>query len=346
MDVLEQRKILKEMMEHRSAENLKKVARVFQIPYSRKKKEELICALLSSPIPNEEIKKEVENCPVLKRFQKLAPKSEEKGTTKKVSLVESGEISESSFRATVKNVGKIKNIFEILSRFEKEMSLVLTPRGILVNEMDTEHVALVKLKIPAEKFLHFKCPKKQCFGVDVSKIADQLKKAKRKDSLTMRVLERKFIFDLSSSDGVQWNFAITTLNLNRETLSFPEDEWVGIVTIPSKEFFDIATMIHKKEEYVDFILGSTNDSINIVSECDQETIFSIKNDETHKIEISRECFKSTRLDSKYLFTFSRSYMLAKNVKIIFKRNFPTIFEFGERGGTRIKYLLAPAIPNK
>jgi len=61
------------------------------------------------------------------------------------------------FSARLKQGNIFKNVFNALSEVIKEVKLQVSDKGILVQELDSSHIALINLEIESTGFENFQC---------------------------------------------------------------------------------------------------------------------------------------------------------------------------------------------
>lgn len=100
-------------------------------------------------------------------------------------------MSQYLYRAKTKEAFVLKIIGEHLSNAMKYPPLSVNETGMFLRATDTNREILVDLNLPRENFTVFKCPKPLHFIVNSSHFYKLLKSIKKKDSVTLFILEKR-----------------------------------------------------------------------------------------------------------------------------------------------------------
>jgi len=98
-------------------------------------------------------------------------------------------MSSLAFEGTLNNVTKFRRLIEAIKELVKEVNMEVTDSGLVIQAMDSSHVALVSADIKAEGFSMFNCEKKVTLGINLDNLIKIMKLAGDTDSVTMKVSE-------------------------------------------------------------------------------------------------------------------------------------------------------------
>ena len=359
---------LRPLLEQRSLVNLKKAASVFGVP-KNKKKDELIDALMKD-VDSNRLKTEVEKYPLLKKYQRTtpSPKAKRKKTTptrkpkpkrkkakpspkvKRKRTTPSPEMEQKIFKATTEdNGGELKNVFESLARFKKEITFKCTQHGgISVSEMDEEFVALMDLEMKNTNFYEYYCPEQIHFGFNVGEVSKRMKKVGRRDTITMEIKGDSLNFLVEKSKGdTEWNFSVPLLDLKYDPLSVPFTGYDVYISMPSDEFYRMTIELKRLGNFTKF-RHSSKISIQIFSSKSidswgGDSVFEIEDDETHEVDVDRD-YDDTIVSTDFLNLFAKSKNLSKKVSIKLANEIPAVVTYYVNNFTVMRYYLAPKRP--
>jgi len=85
------------------------------------------------------------------------------------------------------SISNLKAIFESLQDFGVDAVLTFLPGGVHVDTVDEDCVALVRIRLKKDGFLHYECPQKQMFQITPTAVLKVINLADSKDNVTLRV---------------------------------------------------------------------------------------------------------------------------------------------------------------
>ena len=83
----------------------------------------------------------------------------------------------------------LRTLIEVLKDVLNDINIVFDKSGIKIMSMDGSHVALIHMKLEAEKFEEFICPEKMNIGICVSSLYKLMKTVSNSDTIAMYIAE-------------------------------------------------------------------------------------------------------------------------------------------------------------
>ena len=85
----------------------------------------------------------------------------------------------------------LRTLIEVLKDVLNDININFDSSGIKIMSMDGSHVALIHMKLEAEKFEEYTCPNKINIGLCVSSLYKLMKTASNSDTIAMYITEDK-----------------------------------------------------------------------------------------------------------------------------------------------------------
>jgi proliferating cell nuclear antigen len=136
----------------------------------------------------------------------------------------------------------LRTIFEVLKDIINDVNVYFTPQGIKVITLDTAHVTLVHMFLPAENFEEYSCDSEIIAGVNLSNMYKLLKSVTNNDSLRMKIQDND-ILEIEIENTVKHSvtqFRLKLLDINEDDLIVPDIDMDLVTTLPSVDFQRIA----------------------------------------------------------------------------------------------------------
>jgi proliferating cell nuclear antigen len=121
----------------------------------------------------------------------------------------------------------LKNLADVLKEIVKEINLDLTPEGVSMQAMDSSHVSLVMLNLPASGFSHYNCKNTHRLGVSLDALTKVLRCCGNDDIVTIQHDDVRqtdtltFLFENQRGDRIS-DFTIKLMDIDQELMSLPE----------------------------------------------------------------------------------------------------------------------------
>ena len=81
----------------------------------------------------------------------------------------------------------LKTLFEVLKDVLNDVNVVFDPNGIKIMAMDGSHVALIHVRLDADRFEEFLCPEKLTLGICMNSLFKLVKTVNSCDVVTLFV---------------------------------------------------------------------------------------------------------------------------------------------------------------
>lgn len=228
----------------------------------------------------------------------------------------------------------IKVLFESLKELLGDVTMVFTPEGIRICEIDQFETVMVDLFL--DKFEEYYCPKPIEIGISIPNLYKVLKTMGNNNNLTMYMTKEdlsvlEIIID--SDDSVQKSeFTLNLMDLeNEHNIGFPEEEYKLHLSMTSAEFKQICNntkcietktikITHSKGVYTFSAEGAIGNQ-RITHEAKK------LNDEDSDDEDYVDEIYEGKFNLEKLANFSKCSSITQNVNFYFENDQPLICEY-------------------
>jgi len=239
-------------------------------------------------------------------------------------------------------------IFQNMKLFADNINLVFTEDKMFVQAIDSGHVAILELNVPAVWFDAYD-PTNSTIGVNSVIFFKILSTRDKCQSIEIQCLDTdadKLLIKFVSDNKAVFDktFEMPLVDLDAEMMSVPEMEYQAEFTLPSTNFYGLVSQLKMFGETMDIecseekiVLFSNSQDCGTMSaevRIDELTSFSIEEGEQIKMSFSL----------LYLYNIAQFHKLAKEVELGFKRGYPIqiVYNLGEEN-TDLRFYLAPKI---
>jgi proliferating cell nuclear antigen PCNA len=238
-------------------------------------------------------------------------------------------------------------IFQNMKLFADNINIVFDDEKMFVQAIDSGHVAILELNIPATWFDAYD-PTNSTIGVNsviFFKILSTRDKCQSIEIECKDDADRLLIKFISDNKTVfDKTFEMPLIDLDAETMSVPEMEYQAEFMLPSTNFYNLVNQLKMFGDSMDIecsedkiILFSNSQDYGKMSaeiSIDDLTSFSIEEGEQIKMSFSL----------LHLYSISQFHKLAKEVELSFKRGYPVqvVYNLGD-SDTTLRFYLAPKI---
>jgi proliferating cell nuclear antigen len=235
-------------------------------------------------------------------------------------------------------------LIEALKEILTDVNLEFDEKGIRIVAMDISHTVLVHVRLQAENFEEYYCPKRIVIGLSMLNFYKLIKTTGNNDTLKIYVEK-----DDSNRLGIQiHNSEKQTLTKYKINLMDLPDE---LINIPPVVFDSVITMSSSHFQKICRDMNNLSDHIEIKC-CGQHLIFSCKGEfatqETH-INKGQDLVKSPSeiiqgvFLLKYLVLFTKCTNLCNTIEMYLKNDYPLIITYACANLGIIKLCLAPQV---
>lgn len=232
----------------------------------------------------------------------------------------------------------IKSLLEVLKDIISDVNVYFDSSGVKIIAFDVARVTLVYVKLAAENFEEYSCPKETVLGVNITNTFKLLKSITNSDILSMTNTDENLVITVSNDSKKSMSkFSIKLLDLNDDLLDIPEDEPKKYETMfPSMDFQKIVRdMCNIGSE---MYLKRSGNTVEFSCEGD----FAQKQTVTEQPEDVGQPGVSGTFSLKYLSMFTKATILCPLVQIIQDTDdTPVIFKYTIANLGELRFYLAP-----
>ncbi len=234
-------------------------------------------------------------------------------------------------RAVTTSPDDIKAVVAMVATVVEEAVFHCTAEGITFRGMDSAHVALIDISLPAEMFEEYECPEEVQLGIRIDDFSKLIKRADKKDSLNLSIVDNQLEIVIGKKKYTMKLLA--DLGLEQKVPNIPYTTHFDIdVTKLDKLCGDVEVLT----EYMYFIVkdgqvsfGGNGDSGKVEVEAELENLTSTEDGRAeYSLEFLRPAIKALGTTVGFA---NMHFSNNKPVKIIFKLG----------GVGSITYFLAP-----
>ncbi len=230
----------------------------------------------------------------------------------------------------------IKKIIESVKDIVKETTFEFTPDGLILNAMDSSHVALIYMSL-SECFKQFECENTEVISFNIEIFSKFLKSCDNDCTITCENIDSQLHMTAKGSRTIQ--FYQNLLDIEADTLMIPEFDYPCNIKLSTgefqkickdlKEFGDDVT-ISVSPSQITFCTNSLGERIEITHTNDSCLI----NTDAH-LQISYSL--------KYLLLFCKGCPLTENVNLSIGMEQPLRVKFVINNTDFLCFYLAPKI---
>ena len=245
----------------------------------------------------------------------------------------------------------IRTLCDVLKETLNDVNLMFSEEGMKVMAMDGSHVALIRLKLHADRFEYFYCKGKIYVGLNMTTFFKLMKTITNTDTVCFYIDEEnthEFCIRIENADkNSNTIFKLKMLDIDEDEIKIPDIELDSVITMPSNEFQRICRDMLNISNTIE--ISSTQKYLKLVCEgefASQETIVGETN---HGMAFSKksnlECITGGKYSLKYLNLFTKSTNLSNTLDIYLKQDFPLMLKYNVANLGEIMFCLAPKSEN-
>ena len=157
------------------------------------------------------------------------------------------------FQAKLKDGGIFKRVVEAIKDLVTDVNIDVSGQGLSIQAMDSSHVALVALQMPADGFEEYRCDVPMRLGISIGNLSKVLKLGGHDDSLTLQSQQDSAVLRLSfqgSTSDKETHFNMNLMTLESEHLSIPDGDFGSTVTLNASEFSKVCRELYSLSETI------------------------------------------------------------------------------------------------
>jgi proliferating cell nuclear antigen len=242
----------------------------------------------------------------------------------------------------------IRTLVEVLKDVLNDINITFDETGVKIMAMDGSHVALIHMKLLAERFEYYYCPNVHHIGVCMGSLFKLIKTVNNSDTLSFYIEEEhmdEMCIKVENADkNSSTTFRLKLLDIDNEELNIPDVEINCVVTMPSHDFqrmcrdmMNLAdnVTIQSSEEGLRFICkGDFASQDTLVGEANHGLVFSKREEQ----EVITGTFAL-----KYINLFTKSTNLSNSIELYLKTDYPLILKYSVANLGEIRFCLAPKV---
>jgi proliferating cell nuclear antigen len=251
------------------------------------------------------------------------------------------------FRIRTVKAAPFRTVVEAIKDILTDTNIEFDSTGIKIMSMDGTHTILVHLKLKADRFDEFYCPKKHVLGINMINFFKLVKTLQNNESIVLYMLKsdttKLGIEILNGEKQMTTNFMMNLIELDVRPIDIPPVHFPSVITMPAVDFQKVIRDMHGLGETVEIQSASHQ----LVFRCrgdnaDQETIFCIGQNGLSRKEFSSEIVQGNFF-LKHLVLFTKCTTLCTDISLHLKNDYPIIVEYNVAGLGEIRLALAPAL---
>ena len=239
-----------------------------------------------------------------------------------------------------------KMLCDVLKETLNDINIIFDEEGMKIMAMDGSHVALIYLKLYADKFETYQCQKKVQVGLNMTNLFKLMKTITNTDTIIFKIEdEHKHEFDIyieNADKNSKTKFTIKMMDIDEEQWSIPNIAMNSVITMPSNEFQRLCRDMLNISDLINITCDHSTLSLSCVGDfASQETIIG---EATHGLSFSNCVEKISGIYSlKYLNLFTKSTNLSHVMELYMKKDFPLILKYNVANLGHLMFCLAPKI---
>jgi proliferating cell nuclear antigen len=242
----------------------------------------------------------------------------------------------------------IRILCEVLKETLNDVNIKFDSKGMKIMAMDGSHVALIHLRLHADRFEHYYCERTINAGLNMLNLYKLMKTVTNTDIVTLFISEDKeheLGIKIENADKNSCTiFSLKMLDIDDNELKIPDVELDSVITMPSNEFQRICRDMMNISESV--TMTSTQNALVFTCDGDYARQETIIGEATHglifnKTEKISGNEVSGNFSLKYINLFTKSTNLSNTLDIYMKKNYPLMLKYNVANLGEIMFCLAP-----
>ncbi len=237
----------------------------------------------------------------------------------------------------INNPKILADSISLLSELVLEVKAKINKEGFEITAIDPANVALVSLKIPAKAFSQFEIDKEEELGLNLEDLKQVLRRATPNSPL---IIEKKDnMLKLRIREKSKRAFSLALINVDTEEKKVPNLNFSSKIEMDSKSF---AESINDASIVADSCSFNASENLFLIEA--KGTLNSAKTEfSSDEIKIQTKGNTRAKYSLDYLIKFAKASKLADNVIINFSNDYPARFDFINKDGIGLSFVLAPRV---
>lgn len=242
----------------------------------------------------------------------------------------------------------IRILSEVLKETLNDVNLTFDKSGLKIMAMDGSHVALIHLKLHADKFEYYHCENKVQVGLNMLSLFKLMKTVTNNDTVTMFIESSKpheLGIKIENADkNSRTVFHLKMLDIDENELRIPDVALDSVISMPSNEFQRICRDMLNISDTI--VITSSNNSLKLSCNGDYANQETVIGETSHGLVFSkRDGDVSGEFSLKYINLFTKSTNLSNTVEIYMKESYPLMLVYNVANLGNIIFALAPKVNN-
>lgn len=246
--------------------------------------------------------------------------------------------------------GVIKSLFDVMKEIIHDVVLTFDPTGIRISAMDGSKVSLVHLKLNAESFEEYNCPKTHEIGINVLNMFKLLRSAGSHDSILLRYLSSDphmleiTVQNFDKNSLTQFNMKL--IEIDSVYIEVNDIEFDTIITIPSNYFQRLCRDMSDITDYLRIVKKGEEISFN--SDFESSTDFAaqktiIGKSSSGSVQTNDQADYDNKFSLKYITGFCKASGLSPVVEIYLRESYPLILKYSVGSMGTLQFIIAPSV---
>lgn len=238
-----------------------------------------------------------------------------------------------------------RTLIEVLKDVLNDVNITFDETGIKIMAMDGSHVALIHMKLAADKFESYKCTERMNVGISMSAWYKLMKTVNNSDILSMFIdseNNHELGITIENADKNSCTtFMLKLLDVDDEELVIPDVEINCVVTMPSNDFQRMCRDMSHIGDTME--LTSTNEGLRFKCNGDFATQETLIGETTHGLTFNKKDDEviNGKFALKYINLFTKSTNLCNTIELYLKPEYPLILKYNVANLGEIRFCLAP-----
>ena len=242
----------------------------------------------------------------------------------------------------------LRTLIEVLKDVLNDINITFDDTGMKIMAMDGSHVALIHMKLHAERFEKYYCKQKLNIGVCMGSWFKLMKTVGTNDTIGLFIEDEQpnelCIRIENASKNSSTTFKLKLLDIDNQDLNIPDVEINCVVTMPSNDFQRLCRDMSNIGDSVEII--SDTDGLHFKCEGDFASQETVIGEATHGLVFNKRDSDDTisgKFSLKYINLFTKSTNLCNTIELYLKPDNPLILKYSVANLGEIRFCLAPKL---